>query len=452
MESTVAAISTGQAPGGIGIVRISGRKAISIADRVFQGNVKLCEAKGYTVHYGNFADQDGVFDEGIALVFRNPKSYTGEDVVELSCHGGLYLTKRLLRAVLYAGAEPAGPGEFTQRAFLNGKMSLTAAESVMDLIGAQGEKAAKAALAARDGALQKKIDRIRQALVTVAAHLNGWADYPEEDLPAVENGELLHTLNEIKNELDYLLHHFDTGAAIRTGVETVILGKPNVGKSTLMNLLSGCEKSIVSPIAGTTRDIVEETVRLGDVLLRLADTAGLRETKDQVEAIGVTRAEQRMERAGLILAVLDGSEPLSLEDQKMLDQVKGKPTIAIINKNDLPQKIAEADIAPYTNHIVTLSAQQGNGLEQLTETIETVLGTKDWNPAEGMLATERQRRAAIRSRESIQEAINALQDGMTLDAVTVEIETAIDALLELTGEHVADSIINEIFSQFCVGK
>lgn len=452
MERTIAAISTGQAPGGIGIVRISGEHALQIASCVFHGNGDLAQAKGYTAHYGKFLDQGGYFDEGVALVFRGPKSYTGEDVVELSCHGGLYLTQRLLRAVLQAGAEPAGPGEFTRRAFENGKMSLTAAESVMDLIGAQGKKAAQAAFAVRDGALQQRIDDIRRELVEVAAHLNGWADYPEEDLPAVETGALRRSLSGIEQRLAALLLNFDTGAAIRTGVETVILGKPNVGKSTLMNLLSGCEKSIVSPVAGTTRDIVEETVRLGDVLLRLADTAGLRETQDQVEAIGVNRAEQRMERAGLILAVLDGSEPLSEEDQKMLRQVKSKPVIAVINKNDLPQMVTGRDILPFTSHIVTLSARQGDGLEKLTAEIEEILGTKDWNPADGLLSTERQRRAAQRAKERVEGALEALACGVTLDAVTVEVESAIDALLELTGERVTDSVVNEIFSQFCVGK
>ncbi len=376
MERTIAAISTGQAPGGIGIVRISGEHALQIASCVFHGNGDLAQAKGYTAHYGKFLDQGGYFDEGVALVFRGPKSYTGEDVVELSCHGGLYLTQRLLRAVLQAGAEPAGPGEFTRRAFENGKMSLTAAESVMDLIGAQGKKAAQAAFAVRDGALQQRIDDIRRELVEVAAHLNGWADYPEEDLPAVETGALRRSLSGIAQRLAAHLLNFDTGAAIRTGVETVILGKPNVGKSTLMNLLSGCEKSIVSPVAGTTRDIVEETVRLGDVLLRLADTAGLRETQDQVEAIGVNRAEQRMERAGLILAVLDGSEPLSEEDQKMLRQVKSKPVIAVINKNDLPQMVTGRDIRHSLPILSPCPPGRAMGWKNSPPKLKTILGNK----------------------------------------------------------------------------
>lgn len=452
MDRTIAAISTGQAPGGIGIVRISGKNAIKIAGKVFTGAFPLEDAKGYTAHFGRFGDQEGEFDEGIALIFRGPKSYTGEDVAELSCHGGLYLTQRLLRAVLSAGAEPAGPGEFTRRAYENGKMSLTAAEAVMDLIGAQGEKAARAALAVRDGALQRRIDEIRDKLVTVAAHLNGWADYPEEDLPAVELGALKEALLQGVMQLQGLLQRFDAGAAIRSGVETVILGRPNVGKSTLMNLLSGCEKSIVSPVAGTTRDVVEETVRLGDVLLRLADTAGLREARDQVEAMGVSRAEKRMERAGLILAVLDGSEPLTEADRKMLAQIGNRPLIAIVNKSDLPQRLEERELLPFTNQIVFLSAKEGEGVQELAQKIQTLLGTEDWNPAEGMLNTERQRRMAQRALDALTAAVEALNSGITLDAITVEVEAAIEALLELTGERASSLVVEEIFSQFCVGK
>ena len=283
--ATIAAISTAQAPGGIGIIRISGNDAVAVAERVFRSarGKKLSDLPGYHALYGSVwtSGKDGApekIDEAVALVFRAPASFTGEDVVELSCHGGLYLLRRALSAVLEAGASAAGPGEFTRRAFMNGKLGLTEAESVMELISAQGKQAARAALAGHDGALERRIAGIRQSLVNQAAHLSAWADYPEEEIPEVDTADLRESLVSARGEIETLLRQFEAGRAIREGVNTVIAGRPNVGKSTLMNLLAGCERSIVTQYAGTTRDIVEDTVILGDVLLHLADTAGIRDT------------------------------------------------------------------------------------------------------------------------------------------------------------------------------
>ena len=309
-SATIAAISTAQAPGGIGIVRISGREARQIAERVFASpsGKKIQEASGYTALYGHiYNEHQEVLDEAIALVFAAPASFTGEDVVELSCHGGLTILKNVLRAVLAAGAVAAAPGEFTRRAFLNGKMGLTEAESVMGLISAQGNQAARVALAGHEGALSKRIQGIRQLLVDAAAYLSAWADYPEDDIPQLDPAVLKGTLFAARKEMDTLVSQFDAGRAIREGVDTVIAGRPNVGKSTLMNLLSGCERSIVTQFAGTTRDIVEETVLLGDVALRLADTAGIRNTNDPVERIGVDKAKSRLQTSQLVLAVFDSS-------------------------------------------------------------------------------------------------------------------------------------------------
>lgn len=453
-DRTIAAISTPQAAGGIGIVRISGTDARRVASRVFRpaGGKSIEEAKGYTALFGRVADGEGEFDEAVALVFSQPKSYTGEDVVELSCHGGLFLVKRLLAAVLRAGAQPAEPGEFTRRAFLNGKLSLTGAEAVMDLIGAQGKQAAAAALAAKDGALGRRIDAVKETILSLSAHLAAWVDYPEDDIPALEPQALERELAAVQGELDRLLAGFEQGRVIREGVETVLAGRPNVGKSTLMNLLSGCERSIVTDIPGTTRDVVEETVRLGDVVLRLADTAGLRETENPVEAAGVARTRERLKRAGLVLAVFDTSAPLSEEDRSLLQELKGSRAVAVLNKADLPGRIEEEEIRAAVSQVVELSAATGQGYDALTKAVETALGTGEIDPAAGMLATERQKACALRAREGVGQAAEAIRAGMTLDAVSVALDDAAAALLELTGERVTDAVLDEVFARFCVGK
>ncbi|MCY1714693.1 tRNA uridine-5-carboxymethylaminomethyl(34) synthesis GTPase MnmE [Caproiciproducens galactitolivorans] len=453
-SKTIAAISTPQAPGGIGIVRISGPRAREIAGKVFTSKrgKTLDEIKGYTALYGRVHDGDEAIDEAIALNYTAPASFTGEDVVELSCHGGLYLLRRVLKAVFSAGAVPAGPGEFTRRAFLNGKIGLTEAESVMQLIGAQGGQAAKAALAGHDGALEKKIRKIRESLIQTAAHLSAWADYPEDDIPEVNEESLHETLRFAKEELDRLLSQFDAGRAIREGVVTVIAGRPNVGKSTLMNLLSGCERSIVTEYAGTTRDIVEDTVILGDVPLRLSDTAGIHLTEDPVELIGVERARERIREAQLILAVFDSSQGLNDEDRELVSVIRDAPSIAVVNKSDLPAKIDLEYIKYNFKRIVYISALSGEGLEQLKNAVAELLHTAGLNPAEGILFTERQRDAARRAGEGVDEALAAVESGITLDAVTVSIEGAISALLELTGERATEAVVDSVFHHFCVGK
>ncbi len=454
MSETIAAIATAQAPGGIGVVRISGPEALTVADRVFcaASGGSLVQSPGYRAHFGHVRDGGGEFDEAVSLVFRAPKSYTGEDVAEISCHGGVYLAQRLLRAALDAGARLAQPGEFTKRAFLNGKMGLTQAEAVMDLIGAQGEAAARAALFAHEGALARKIEGVRAQLLDAAAHLTAWADFPDEEVPEVTSAELEARLSGVCGTLSALLSRFDAGCAIREGVETVILGRPNVGKSTLMNLLSGCERSIVTDVAGTTRDVVEETVRVGDVLLRLADTAGLRETDDPVEKIGVDRARKRLSTAGLVLAVFDGSQPLEEEDRALLDAIAGRPAVAVVNKEDLALQVELAEIRRSIPQVVTVSAAQQSGTDALIAAIAQVLGTAQLSPDEGMLSTERQREAACRAQSFAAEALEAVRSGMTFDAVTVMVESAIDALLELTGEKTSEAVVDAVFSQFCVGK
>lgn len=454
-ERTIAAISTAAAPGGIGIVRISGPRARETADQVFRAKSgkPVREMKGYTAAFGGVFTAEGEkLDDVVALVFAAPRSYTGEDVVELSCHGGLYVTKRLLQEVLAAGASPAGAGEFTRRAFLHGKMDLTQAEAVMQLIGASGEQAARVAEAGSSGLLSKKIGAVRERLTELAAHLAAWADFPEEDVPQVEQGALLDRLAETESALASLLSGFDRGKIYREGLETVIAGRPNAGKSTLMNLLSGCERSIVTQYAGTTRDVVEETVLLGGVPLRLADTAGIRETDDPVESIGVEAAKRRVKTAQLVLAVFDSSQELGKEDMELIESLQGLYAVAVVNKTDLPSRIDMDRIRESFQYVACISAASGDGLEELREQVSDLLDTKQFDPADGVLFTERQRNGVQTAKQAVMEAKNALQLGMTLDAVTVCVEDALTALYALTGERVSEEIVDQVFEQFCVGK
>ncbi len=453
-EKTITAISTAQGEGGIGVIRISGDKAFEIADKVFKSvnNKKICEMKGYTASFGKICHNNEEIDEAVALVFRAPHSYTGEDVVELSCHGGIYITKQVLRAVLDAGATPAQAGEFTKRAFLNGKIDLTEAEAVIDIISAKSKSAARAALFVKDGALRKKINKVKDDLLTLVAHLSAWADYPEEDIADVTDDMIFDVCNDGVKVLENLLNTYDSGQAVKQGIDTVIAGRPNVGKSTLMNLLSGYEKSIVTDIPGTTRDIVEDTVLVGDVILRLSDTAGLRDTDDTVEKIGVDRAKQRLQQCGLLLAVFDNSRELDEDDINLLEMATDVPSIAIINKTDLEQNIDINYIQSKINKIIYISAVSGEGKEEIVKAVEEIAGTANLNPSEGILSNERQRVAVSNALSSVREAKSALEMGMTFDAVTVSLEDAISELLELTGEKTSDEVIDRVFHNFCVGK
>ena len=452
--STIAAISTGQAAGGIGVVRISGENALSVADRIFKtiSGIKLEKLSGYKAAFGKVFFEEKCVDEAVALVFKAPKSYTGEDVVEISCHGGLLVTKQVLRAALANGAVPAEAGEFTKRAFLNGKMDLTRAESVMNIISAKSEQAKSAALNTLDGALYKKISEISLSLKKIAAQMAAWVDYPDEEIDDLSDDKLKETLLTAKAELEKLIKSFDVGQIIIEGVETAIVGKPNVGKSTLMNLLSGCEKSIVTSVAGTTRDIVEETVTLGNNVLRLADTAGLHDTQDTVEKIGVDRTRQKLDRASLVLAVFDSSTEIDDEDMEIIKMCNGKNAVAIINKTDLNTDFDAEKINKNFENVVYLSAKDRNGIQELEKAIEKVLGTADFDTSAATLMNERQLSCCKAALQSIDEAISALEIGMTRDALNVNIDVAVESLDTLTGEKATESVVNEIFSQFCVGK
>lgn len=452
--TTIAAISTAQASAGISVIRISGDHAIEIADKVFQSKSgkQLRDMKGYTCSLGEAYTDHEPIDECIATVFRAPHSYTGEDVVELSCHGGVYLTAQVLRAVYNAGAQAAQAGEFTKRAFLNGKLDLVEAESVMDLISSRSKASARAALNVKEGALSRCINEIKNMLTDRAAHLNAWADYPEEDIPAVENSALSDHLNSVSYSLKTILQEYDNGKILKDGIDTVIAGKPNVGKSTLMNLLAGYDKSIVTSVAGTTRDVVEESVNLDNIILNLSDTAGIRSTRDEIESIGVDKAKDRVNAASLILCVFDSSQPLDDEDRAIIRLVGDANAIAVLNKYDLPRQIDEDEIIKTIPHTVKMSAKKSEGVSQLIEAIKSVCATGDVNSADALIYNERQRALVKQATNCVKEAIEALHIGMTLDAVTVLIEEAIGYLCELTGERVTDEVIDKVFHQFCVGK
>lgn len=452
--STVAAISTGRAPGGIGIVRISGENAVAVADKVFSSfnGKKLCEIPGYSALYGKAHGKNGHIDNVVALVFKAPKSYTGEDVVEISCHGGLFVTDKVLNAVFEAGAVPAEAGEFTKRAFLNGKMDLTSAESVMSIISAQGEQAEKIALGVLEGKLFKEIKKITDKLLYDMALLSAWVDYPYEEIEDLSAEKLKLHIEESKNELEKLINDFGKGQIILEGVDTAIVGCPNVGKSTLMNLLSGTDKSIVTEIAGTTRDIVEDTVNAGGITLRLADTAGVRDTDDTVESIGVERAVKKLENAELVLAVFDGSRPLNSDDRRLIDLCKGKKAVGIINKTDLDKNYLNDEIEKFFPQTVFISAKTGEGKAELISAIETLLGTADFDTSAAAVVNERQRDCCKKALDALNDAQNALDLGLTMDAVTVCLDSAAENLMVLTGEKATELVVNEIFAQFCVGK
>lgn len=452
--STIAAISTGMAPGGIGIVRISGEKAITIADKIFSSvnGKKIADIPGYSALYGKAKDDTETLDTAVALLFRAPKSYTGEDVVEISCHGGLYITKRVLRAAISAGAVPAEPGEFTKRAFLNGKMDLTGAESVMSIISANGAEAEKIALSVLEGGLFKDIKKVSDKLLYDMALLSAWVDYPYEEIEELSGKNLCKDINESIENISKLINNYDAGKIIMEGVDTAIVGRPNVGKSTLMNLLSGTDRSIVTSIAGTTRDIVEDTVTLGGVVLHLSDTAGVRKTEDAVESIGVDRAIKRLETAQLVLAVFDATQELSDDDRRLMSLCKGRNAIGIVNKTDLVENCLTNELEENFRKLVFISAKNGDGKDDLEKAVADILGTSEFDSSAATVINERQFECCRKALDALQDAKNAVEIGLTMDAVTVCLDEAVENLLILTGEKATESVVNEIFAHFCVGK
>lgn len=454
MSKTIAAIATGNSAGGIGVIRISGDNATEIASKVFEPMDKssLCDLGGYRAKFGNIICDEQKTDNAVALVFRAPKSYTGEDVVELSVHGGMLLVQKTLQAVLDAGAVPADAGEFTKRAFLNGKLDLTQAESVATLISAQGEASLKASFNALQGSLSNKINSVLEKLLDSSAVMAAWVDYPDEEIPELTEEELTNTLESVKADLKSLLDNYDSGQTITNGVDTAIVGRPNVGKSSLMNMLTGTEKSIVTQIEGTTRDIVEQDVRLGDIVLHLQDTAGLRYSDDLVESIGIEKAYKALENAQLIMAVFDSSQGMTDFDLDLIEKCKNKNAIAIINKTDLESKLDSNKIESAFSKVVFISAKNETGFDELKNAVNDLLGIADFDSSAPLLANARQKQNCQNAYDCINEAIEAHSFGMTFDAINVMIDSACEELLSLTGRKATTEVVNNIFSKFCVGK
>lgn len=452
--STIVAVSTPNAVGGIAVIRISGDNSLDVAEKIFKpsGDRRIKEMAGYTCCYGIAHDNGERLDDCILTVFRAPHSYTGEDVVEISCHGGIYVTRQILRTALKNGAENAGAGEFTKRAYLNGKLDLTQAEAVMDIISAKGERELKMAENLREGSAFRKAKECSGKLMKILGDLAAWADYPEEDIPEVQPENLCRELKEIRQELMSLIENYDSGRIIREGVSAVIVGRPNVGKSTLFNCLSGCERSIVTDIAGTTRDVVEESVKIGDIVLRLADTAGIRDTDDIIEGIGVDIAEKMIYSSELVIAVFDGNSPLMEDDLNLIKKIDNKKTVAVINKSDLGIYPEISEIEKYIEHTVYLSAKESSGIEKLQSAIEAVFEINENSFLQPAVANERQKKCIDNALICVESAVSALENGELLDAVNVLIDEAEQYLLSLTGEKVTDAVVDEVFSRFCVGK
>ena len=452
--STVCAIVTPAAAGGISVIRISGERSADIAAAVFRpvSGKPVRELSGYHAAYGRIYDGDELLDDGVLLMFRAPHSYTGEDVAEISCHGGIYVTRRVLAACIKAGAEPAGPGEFTKRALLNGKMSLTEAEAVTDMISAQSGQMLSCSNSQREGALFRRTEKIADMIMEMSSQISAWIDYPDDDTPVVTEEWLSEKLAAVNDEFRKLLDGYDTGRMIREGISCAIVGKPNVGKSTLMNLLSGEERSIVSDIAGTTRDIVEETITLGDVVLKVADCAGIRDTDDAIEKIGVEIMLKKLNNADLVLAVFDSSRPLEDDDMTLIDQLSGKLVIPVVNKCDLQLTLDTVTLEKKLGSAVYISAKAEDSADILADAVKKKLDLDKFDTQAGVLANERQRSCILRAADHSEQAAQAVQLGLTPDAVGVLLEQALDAVYELSGKRASEEVIADVFRRFCVGK
>ena len=465
---TIAAISTPiSSEGGIGIIRISGPESIEAADRIFRGKQKLCEAASHTVHYGHIFDKDEMIDEVMVSVFHAPRTYTREDVVEISCHGSIFLLRKVLSCVLKNGVRPAQPGEFTKRAFLNGRIDLSQAESVMDLISSENELAVKNSLSHLSGALRSKIKKIREEILFETARIESALDDPEHyDLTGYSD-EILSKISEWTQVLSDLIDSADDGATIRDGVSTLILGRPNVGKSSLFNLLVRDERAIVTDIPGTTRDIVEEKISFGDFSLRLKDTAGIRRTEDKVEKIGVDKALSSIEEAALIIYVVDGSTPLDDDDHKIIEKIRNKTVIILLNKSDIDQVVDEKEIRdlfaviPGNEHntpmdkisIISFSNKEMTGLSSLKDEISRLCFSKDVkNPDRLFITNERQRYELNSALGSVLRVRDSVEANMPEDFFTVDLMDAYEALGRIVGESISEDLVEEIFAKFCMGK
>lgn len=455
-RETIAAISTGMTNAGIGIVRISGEDAFSAADRVFRGKEKISECKSHTIHYGYIVDGDITVDQVLVMVMKGPRTFTGEDTVEINCHGGTYVVTRVLDAVLrHGGVRPAQPGEFTKRAFLNGKMDLSQAEAVGDLISSSNDYALKNSVNQLKGNIRNKINNIRNEIIYHTAFIESALDDPEHYSFEGYNAKLRKNAEEIICELNKLINSYRNGKVFKEGIRTVIVGKPNAGKSSLLNVLAGHERAIVTEIEGTTRDVIEEQINLQGITLNVVDTAGIRQTDDKVEKIGVDKAVDYVENADLVIYVADSSRNLDENDEKILDMIYDKKKIVLLNKSDLEPVVTREMIEEKAGDapVIEVSAAEERGISELGDLIKDMFLKGDISFNEEIYITSaRQKDALCRAVESMKKVIESIDNGMPEDFYSIDLMDAYEALGSITGEEVGDDLINEIFSRFCMGK
>ena len=454
---TIAALSSPVGKGGVAVIRISGNEAVEIADKVFKcaSGKAVSDLKPNMMTYGNIVFENKVIDDGLCVKFCAPRSFTGEDTVEINCHGGIYITQKVLSAVFSAGARPAEAGEFTRRAFVNGKMALSQAEALGTLLEAKNDGQIDLARSAMGGKIKVECDKLYQKLVALVASVYAKVDYPEEDLADMDNDEMTDATRTLLSEVQKLKATYKTGHAVMEGISTVICGKPNVGKSSLYNALVGRDAAIVTEIEGTTRDLLSESVSIGRVTLRLCDTAGIRETDDKVEQIGVERAKRSLDEAELVLAVFDNSRELDNEDKELIASLKtiGATKIAIINKTDLGTLLSTSEIKANFDHILNISAKDEVNIDGLKELVETLYINEEIDISnDAVLINARQNAALVNTEKHLLLALDALEIGLSPDIAGVDIELAMSYLSEIDGREVDEDIVSQIFSHFCVGK
>ena len=453
---TIAAIATAMTSSGIGIIRISGGQAFEVIEKIFKkkNGEKIDLSRSHTVQYGYIYDQDEVIDEVLVLIMKGPHSYTAEDTVEIDCHGGVLMMKKILETVIQYGARPAEPGEFTKRAFLNGRIDLSQAEAVIDVINAQNEYALKSSVSQLKGKMSEKVKALREKIIYEIAYIESALDDPEHISLDGYGEELAKKLEPMVKELERLIASADNGKVMSEGVKTVILGKPNAGKSSLMNVLVGEERAIVTDIAGTTRDTLEEHIRLRGISLNVVDTAGIRDTEDVVEKIGVTKARTAAEDADLIIYVVDASVPLDENDRDIIEMIRNRKAVVLLNKTDLEQVVSVEELEKQTGHrVIPVSAKEETGIEELEKEIQSMFyqGDIDFND-EVYVTNIRHKTALTESLSSLKLVQKSIEDGMPEDFYSIDLMNAYEQLGTIIGEAVEDDLVNEIFSKFCMGK
>ena len=454
-RKTIAAISTGMTNAGIGIVRISGDRAFSAADRIFRGKEKITECKSHTIHYGYIVDGDVTVDQVLVMVMKGPRTFTGEDTVEINCHGGTYVVTRVLEAVLKQGVAPAQPGEFTKRAFLNGKMDLSQAEAVGDLISSENEYAMKSSVSQLKGNIKNKIHDIRNKIIYHTAYIESALDDPEHYNFEGYDAKITETVNWIINELNTLINSYRNGKIFKEGIQTTIVGKPNAGKSSLLNVLAGHERAIVTDIEGTTRDVIEEQINVDGITLNVVDTAGIRDTEDKVEKIGVDRAVDYVKNSDLVIYVVDSSRKLDENDEKIFDMIYDKRKIILLNKSDLEAVVSRDMITEKAGDapVIEISAAEETGINELSKTIKDMFIKGDISFNEEIYITSARQKNALRTAlESMKKVKESIVSGMPEDFYSIDLMDAYEALGSITGEAVGEDLVNEIFSRFCMGK